>query len=401
MEKILRDGQDIYVQVIKEPFNTKGPRLSMFITFPGRYLVLAPNFNHIGISKKITDESERNRLREVVNQIKPNDVSVIVRTAAVNVPSEVIENDLKYLLALWGQAKGIGQKSSAPYLIHQDIDIIQRITRDHYSEDVHKIIIDSKSAFGRLANFLSVSIPAAESKLELYEGDTPIFDIYGIELDIAKALNRKVELPSGGYIIVDQTEALTTFDINTGSYVGRQNARDTVLKTNKEALKRIAEQIRLRNIGGLIVIDFIDMDDAADREQIFLELQAELKNDRAKTSILKISELGLLQMTRKRTSESLEHVLLESCPHCQGRGKIRSTVTEAHDLLREVVRLHTQTKKTLLTVRVRDDIRDWILEEETDWLQDIIDQYGITVNFRANSMTLANMQETSYEISAE
>jgi ribonuclease G len=220
-------------------------------------------------------------------------------------------------------------------------------------------------------------------------------------MDIGRALSKKIELPSGGYLIVDQTEALTTFDVNTGRYVGRSNAADTVRVTNLEAVKKVVSQLRLRNIGGIIIIDFIDMDDATDRERVYNALIEELKSDKARTNVLRISELGLVQMTRKRTSESLEQLLMETCPLCDGRGKVRSVITLAHDLLREIVRIHTQTGRTLLQVRVREDVRDWILEEERDWFQEIVDRWGLTVNFRHGELTVAAMQESAFEVHAE
>jgi ribonuclease G len=220
-------------------------------------------------------------------------------------------------------------------------------------------------------------------------------------MDIGRALSKKVDLPSGGYVIVDQTEALTAFDVNTGRYVGRANASETLLKTNLEAVKKVVSQLRLRNIGGIIVIDFIDMENPVDRERVFNSLVEELKADKAKTNVLKISELGLVQMTRKRTSESLEQLLLDDCPLCDGRGKVKSVVTEAHDLLREIVRVHNQTGRTLLQVRVREDIRDWILEEERDWFQEIVDRWGLTVNFRQGEITVAALSETSFDVNAE
>lgn len=401
IEKLLRDGQEIIVQVIKEPFNTKGARLSMFITIPGRYLVLAPNFSHIGISKKIEDEDERNRLRDIVAPVKPDDMSVIVRTAAKGVEASLLERDLQYLTSLWSSIAAKQHGAKVPEILHQDLDLVQRVTRDQFSDEISKIVIDDNDGFDRLRRFLDAGIVGASDKLELYQGETPVFDVYGIEMDIGRALSRKIDLPSGGYVIVDQTEALTSFDVNTGRYVGRQSARETVLRTNMEAVKKVVSQLRLRNIGGIIVIDFIDMEDPVDREIVFNELTEELKQDKAKTNVLRISELGLVQMTRKRTSESLEHLLMDQCPLCEGRGRVKSVVTEAHDLLRELVRVHLQTRRTLLTVRVREDIRDWILEEERDWFQDVVDRYGLTVNFTESELTLSALNESSFEVTAD
>lgn len=401
IEKILRERQDILVQVVKEPFNAKGARLSMFITLPGRYLVLSPQFSHIGISKKIEDNAERDRLRDIVSAIKPDDVSVIIRTAAEGVSAEVLEADLKYLVNVWKHIEAEYKLRSSPSRIHEDIDIVERVIRDQFSSEVSKIVIDSPKEFARVSSFIESRIPGAKEKLELYEGGTPIFDVYGIEMDIGRALSRKVDLPSGGYIIIDQTEALTTFDVNTGRYVGRQSARETVVKTNLEAIKKVVSQLRLRNIGGIIVIDFIDMEDPADRELIFNDLTEELKQDKAKTNVLRISDLGLVQMTRKRTNESLEHLLMDECPVCDGRGRVKSVVTEAHDLLRELVRVHLQTKKQQLLVKVREDIKDWIIEEEKEWFQQITDQFGLVIKFAPTEMTVSAMNESAFEVSID
>ena len=399
IEKILREGQQILVQVVKEPFNNKGARLSMFLTLPGRYLVVAPYFSHVGISKKIAGEEERSRLRDVIKAHKPDDVSVIVRTAAQGVSSEVIEGELKFLLAQWSTVLELSKTVSPPSVVHADMDSIPRVVRDQYTSEVSKIVVDDPIIFGRLLKFLEISIPDAVPKLEIYSGETPVFDVYGVEVDIGRALSRKIDLPSGGYVIVDQTEALTAFDVNTGRYVGRQSARETVLRTNMESVAKIVSHLRLRNIGGIIVIDFIDMEDPADRERVFNALTEELKMDKAKTNVLKISELGLVQMTRKRTSESLEHLLLDECPLCDGRGHVKSVVTEAHDLLREIIRVHLQTKSVALTVTVREDICNRILNQERAWFDEIVRQFGLTVQFKNGELTLGALHQSSFEVS--
>ncbi|MEI6398560.1 MAG: ribonuclease E/G, partial [Pseudomonadota bacterium] len=306
-----------------------------------------------------------------------------------------------YLIALWNDVQERFASSKAPSILHRDLDLTQRIIREQYSEDIGKIVIDDQKLADKVSRLLNLTSPGSDSRLEVYSGATPIFDVYGIEMDIGRALSKKVDLPSGGYVIVDQTEALTSFDVNTGRYVGRTNASETCLKTNLEAVRKVGAQLKLRNIGGIIIIDFIDMEDPVNRERVFNALIDELKNDKARTNVLKISELGLVQMTRKRTSDSLEHLLLEDCPLCDGRGKVKSVVTEAHDLLREITRVHNQTGRTLLQVRVREDIRDWILEEERDWFQEIVDRWGLTVNFKHGEMTIAALQESSFDVSAE
>jgi ribonuclease G len=401
IETSLREGQRVLVQVAKEPLGNKGARLTMFVTLPGRYLVLSPYFGHIGVSKKIENEQERERLRSVVAQLKPEKMAVIVRTAAQGVPASVLTRELEFLLDRWNELQERASHSQGPSLLHRDLELTHRVIRELYSEDVAKIVIDDQKLGEKARRFLATLAADAESKVEIYENPEPIFDVYGIEMDIGRALSRKVDLPSGGYIIVDQTEALTAFDVNTGRYVGKTNAAETVLRTNLEAVRKIVSQLRIRNIGGIIVLDFIDMEAAEDREKVFSALMEELKFDRAKTNVLKISELGLVQMTRKRTSDSLQHLLLEDCPLCEGRGKVKSVVSEAHDLLREIVRIHNQTGRTLLQVRVRDDIRDWILEEERDWFQEIVDRWSLTVNFKTSDLTGAALKEASFEVNAE
>jgi ribonuclease G len=401
IEKLLRDGQDILVQVAREPLGSKGARLTMFIAFPGRYIVLSPYFNHIGVSKKIEDIEERQRLKEVFDPIKPDNMAVIMRTAARGVAGDVLIKEMHYLISQWRDVQERFGSASSPTLLHRDLDVTQRVIREQFSEDIGKVVIDDDKLLNRVKSFLAVTSPGAEAKLELYSGSTPIFDVYGIEMDIGRALSKKVDLPSGGYIIIDQTEALTSFDVNSGRYVGRSNAAETVLKINLEAVKKVVSQLRLRNIGGIIIIDFIDMENQVDRDLVFDSLMEELKSDRARSNVLRISEFGLVQMTRKRTSESLEQLLMDDCPLCDGRGKVKSVVTESHDLLREIVRIHNQTGRTLLHVRVREDIRDWILEEERDWFQEIVDRWGLTINFRQGELSAAALFENSFEVSAE
>lgn len=401
IESSLRDGQRILVQVSKEPLGSKGARLTMFITLPGRYLVLSPYFGHIGVSKKIEDIAERERLRSILAPIKPENMAIIVRTAANGVAAEILTRELRFLIDQWNEVQERASNSQGPSLLHRDIELTQRVVREYYSEEVAKIVVDDSKLADKLKRFLGSMTADPDSKIQVHSDPEPIFDVYGIEMDIGRALNRKVDLPSGGYIIIDQTEALTTFDVNTGRYVGKSSAAETVLRTNLEAVKKIVAQLRIRNIGGIIVLDFIDMESPSDREKVFNALVEELKLDRSKTNVLKISELGLVQMTRKRTSDSLQHVLLENCPLCDGRGKVKSVVTEAHDLLREIVRIHNQTGRTLMQVRVREDIRDWILEEERDWFQEIVDRWGLTINFKTGELTVAALNESSFEVNAE
>ena len=398
IEKVLRDGQEIIVQVAKEPLGTKGPRVTMYQTIPGRFLVLMPNFSHIGISRRIEQEEERERLKQIVEGMVPEGAGVIIRTAAIGVEEEVLQKDLAYLIKLWHQLEKAISVSRPPSLLHKDLDVVQKVTRDLYSHDINNIIIDDHDTYDQLGSFLKATIPGAYQKLSLYTDQTPIFDVYGVEIDIGRALGERVELPSGGYLIIEQTEALTSFDVNTGRFVGKANARHTILSTNIEAAKKVVEQLRIRNIGGIIIVDFIDMEDPVDRELIYDTLLEELKADRARTNVLRVSELGLVQMTRKRTSESLERRLLTACPFCDGKGSIRSTETEAYDLLREIHRHHIQTGCTKMKVRVRPEIREWIEKKGREFFEQLKNLYQIDVKFEKTQLNQILLREPAYEV---
>jgi ribonuclease G len=398
IEKLLREGQHVVVQVAKEPLGTKGARVTMFLSLPGRYLVLMPDFNHIGISRRIEAEPERTRLGDIVRQIKPEGVGVIVRTAANAVADVQLQKDLKFLLKTWKIVDAKRRRSSPPSLVYQDLSLILKTTRDAYSDDIEKIVIDDPEAYEELKRFLTATIPGAARKLILYDDPTPIFDVYGVEMDLGRALSSRIELPSGGYLVIDQTEALTSFDINTGKFVGQASAHETILRTNLEAVKKIVAQLRIRNIGGIIVIDFIDMERPEDRERVFNTLQEELKADKARTNVLRISELGLVQMTRKRTSESLERQLMEPCAFCDGRGHIRSVATLTYDLLREIRRHTLQTGARTIAVKVRDDIRDWLLSEERDLFEKLVREFGLSVEFKPTELKRSALNDDPYEI---
>lgn len=397
IEKILKEGQQILVQISKEPLGSKGARATMHMSLAGRYLVLVPGTSKIGISKRISDESKRLHLKNLVKSIKPKGVGVIVRTAAEDADERSLAKDLRYLIRNWQRIQLKAPRESAPALLYQDLDVVRKVTRDLFSSEVSKIVIDNQNAFDDLQRFLNATTPGASRKLELHSAKIPIFDLYGIEMDIGRALGRKIDLPSGGHLVIDQTEALTSFDVNTGKYVGRNNVRDTVVRTNLEAITQIVRQLRVRNIGGIIVLDFIDMERESDRENVFLSLQEELKKDKARSTVLRISEFGLVQMTRKRTAESLERQLMEPCPCCDGRGRIRSTQTEAYDLIREVMRLSLQIGKKSLRLRLRDDIRDWLLHEEKDLFDRVLKEYGVTVIFENAPVSRADLSQAAFE----
>jgi len=364
IEDMLYEGQEILVQVTKEPIGSKGARVSSHISLPGRYLVLMPTVDHVGVSRRIENEKERARLREIVQKNKPAGFGSIVRTASEGKNEKDLVADMDFLLKLWHNI--LEKKNNAPAysLIHKDLDMIMRIIRDLFTEDVDRLIVDSPEEYQKILEFVDTFMPQLKHSIELYENNEPIFDAYGIEVEIGRALGNKVWLKSGGYIVIEETEALVAIDVNTGKYVGSRNPEDTILKTNLEAVKEIAYQLRLRNIGGIIIIDFIDMKKESSKEKVFQSLREALKKDRAKTNILKISELGLIEMTRKRTRDNLSGLLCESCYYCEGKGFIKSKTTVLNEVLREIKREIRETPGNTVCVFVNPDVANLLLEEE-------------------------------------
>lgn len=398
IEQVLHDGQQIIVQVSKEALGSKGPRVTMYLTIPGRFLVFMPGYPHLGLSRRIEEEAERDRLKTIIKKHLPSHSGAIVRTAAKQIDEENLKNELLYLMHLWGKIEHNIQYSKAPSQLYCDIDLIKKVTRDLCDENLKKIIIDDKDSHSELDDFLHQTFPQHIPELELYEDRKPIFDAFDLEIDIAKALSKKVELPSGGYLIIDQTEALTSFDVNTGKFVGKYSSRQTILKTNMEAVVKVVQQLRLRNIGGIIILDLIDMEHQEDREEVFEFLQQTLKSDRSRTNVLRISEFGLVQMTRKRTADSLGRLLMESCPFCEGKGVIRSVKTESHDLLREILRSSVQTGQKKIKVRVRKEIEQRIKEKLKTSLYDLKKYHDIDVEFLPSLLDTSLLTEPAYEI---
>jgi ribonuclease G len=398
IEDLLKAGDEVLVQVAKEPLGSKGPRVTMLITIPGRYLVLMPDMNAIGISRRIEDEVVREGLRETLMKIKPDNVGVIVRTAAAGVDPELIKKDLEYLIFEWQKTKQLSLTRPAPELLYQEPDIVLKVLRDLYSEEVESVIVDSPTVYSQIRHFLLDTIPGAGEKLLLFDKPGLIFDEYGIEVDIASALNKKVWLPSGGYLIIDQTEALTAFDVNSGKYVGSRSLKDTILKTNLEAAEEVARQLRLRNIGGIIIIDFIDMDDGKDREKLNESMMAALEADKAKTNVLAVNDLGLVQLTRKRTAESIERVLTDPCPTCEGKGRTLSTVTRCLDLCRDIERMALKTGNSIVKVRCDNSLKDHLENEEHLLLDDLEKRLEIKVLIEVASDNSSYFSVGGYEI---
>lgn len=389
---LIHEGQMVTVQVIKDMLGSKGARLTTDLSIPSRYLVYMPFGEHIGISQRIESEEERERLKALIRQIRDEHSDslkggVIVRTAAEGISEEELRQDMAYLIKLWQHINDKKQKVQNPTLIYEELPLYQRIVRDLVIQNISKIYVDSRETFGKLVDFVKEFVPNAEEKLEHYPGERPLFELYNIEDDLQKALSRKVALKSGGYLIIDQTEAMTTVDVNTGSFVGSRTLEDTVFKTNLEATHAIARQLRLRNLGGIIIIDFIDMQEEEHKSQVLKAFEKMLARDHAKTKITQVSELGLVEMTRKRTRESLEHLLCEVCPTCQGRGSIKTAETVCFEIFREILReARAYDAANGYMVIANQKIIDRLLSEESAAVADLELFIAKPIRFQVESL---------------
>jgi len=366
IEKVLSPGQEVLVQVAKEPIGTKGARVTSHISLPGRYLVYMPTVDHIGVSRRITDQAERQRLKEIVKGIRPPSGGFIVRTVGEGKSRENFEADMHFLTRLWSGILRRNESISAPALIHRDLDLLFRIIRDLFTDEVNRILIDSVEDYERCLEFVENLMPHLASKVRLYLKDKPIFEYFNIEPQIEKALKRKVWLKSGGYIVIDETEALVCIDVNTGKYVGKgkRNLEETIVKINLEAIKEIVRQVRLRDLGGIIIIDFIDMEKEENRRLVLEALAEELKKDRTRSNVLQLTELGLVEMTRKRVKQSLGKTLTKPCPYCKGNGRIKSDLYILSSLEQEVARVARNTNASELVLRVNPAIAELLLENK-------------------------------------
>jgi ribonuclease G len=364
IEDLISEGQQILVQVAKAPIGTKGARVTSHISLPGRFLVLMPTSEHIGISRRIEDETERDRLKQIVSSLRCDSLGYIVRTAAEGIQPEKLESEMIFLKNLWNNIQKKYPSAPAPSLIHQELSLALRAVRDLLTHEAERLVIDSKTGYQAILDFLDSFMPSLKDSVEFYNGPEPIFDLYNLEGDITRALKRKVWLKSGGYIVIEQTEALVAIDVNTGRYVGKHNLEETILKTNLEAVKEIAYQIRLRDIGGIIIIDFIDMEKKSNQEKVFNALMDALKKDRSKTHVLPISELGLIQMTRKRTRKPLTRLLCEPCFYCEGEGYLVSRQTICYNIYREILREAQDMVGQRFMLRVNPEIADLLHGEE-------------------------------------
>ncbi len=371
IEDLVKEGQDVLIQVAKGPIGTKGARSTSYVSLPGRNLVFMPTVSHVGISRRISGDKERKRLRAIVDSMRPEGAGFIVRTVAENVSERELRADMDFLIKLWNSILKKNQTARAPALLYSDLDLLLRTVRDLFTPDVDQLIIDSKSEHERLQKFVNAFMPDFGGRIELYEGREPIFDGYGIEAEINRALERKVQLRSGGTLIIDQGEALTAIDVNTGKYVGKRSLEETITKTNLEACKEVADQLRLRNLGGMIIVDFIDMDKGANREKVMRAFEEALKHDKAKANVTKISELGLVEMTRKRTRESLGRALTEGCPYCEGKGYIKSKTTVCAEILRQLRRDGHSFREDYIVLACHPEIAELLVTVEKEFLEDM------------------------------
>ncbi len=389
IRELVQDGEEVLVQVLKDPLGNKGARLTTFITLPSRYLVLLPKGDSIGVSARIEDEDERERLRLFFEELLAGlNCGVIVRTAAEEASDDALRADMKYLRKLWTVVQEQCRKGQVKTLVHEDLPLPARVMRDLVTSDVGRIRVDSEEDFNAMKSFAGTFLPEIEPMIEHYTRRRPIFDLHGTEDEIKKALQRSIPLKSGGYVIFDQTEAMTTVDVNTGGYVGHRNLEETIYRTNLEAAVTIARQLRLRNLGGIIIIDFIDMEEEGHRQRVMEALEQSMIRDHARHQITPVSPLGLVQMTRKRTRESLQHILCEDCPNCDGRGFVMTAETVCFEVFREVIRQHRQFTFDEIIVLAHQDVIDLLLDEQSNALGKLEEQTGKTIRLQPESLYL-------------
>ncbi len=382
IEDVLKKGLEILVQITKEPIGTKGPRVTTQVSLPGRYLVYMPGHEHVGISRKIEDRGERSRLKTLLKELRPRDAGVIVRTVGAEQGKKEFQSDIKYLEQLWDKIEKQGQRSKAPSLLHQEMEFTTGLIRDIFTEDVTQLTIDSKEEYQQILKYLTTYATQLKSRVKLYRGEAPIFDHFGIEGEIEKAMERKVWLRKGGYITIDQTEALVAIDVNTGRFTGKKSQEETILKTNMEAAEEIARQLRLRDLGGIIVLDFIDMEDEANRKAVVDTLRNRLKRDRSRTKAFAVSDLGLVEMTRQRQRPSLANFFTENCAACEGSGRVLSLSSAMLKIERMLRRVGQRAKERQLLLRVHPDVAVHLVEQNADRLERLEKQYRFRVEIR-------------------
>ncbi|HVK61709.1 MAG TPA: Rne/Rng family ribonuclease [Bdellovibrionales bacterium] len=379
IQELLNEGQWILVQVAKDPLGSKGARITTHISLPGRNVVFMPTLQHLGVSRRIEDPVERDRLRDIVAKIDPKG-GVIVRTAGEGATEASLRADIDYLHRLWQDIERSYEKRTKPGLVHAEPDVELRALRDLLNEDVESVIVDDEESFKKITGFISQFMPKFKNKVTLYQGPRPLFDQYEIDIEISRSMERKIWLRSGGYIVIDEAEALVVIDVNTGRYVGKKDFEDTILKTNLEAVREVAHQLRIRNCGGIIIVDFIDMEKEAHREKVLQALRDDLVKDRARTAVISMSNLGLVEMTRKRIRPSLVKTLCEPCTYCDGRGYIKQKATIANEIFRDLEREgRSSNPNAVSVVHCQTDVGDFIYEEETEMLENVERRIGRNV----------------------
>lgn len=394
IQDFLKEGDEIVVQIAKEPISTKGPRVTRHITLAGRHIVYMPFIEHTGVSRRIESEEERKRLKDVLDSIRPEGCGVIARTVAEGQSYKVLKNDYNMLVKLWKDTQKKLEKAKAPCELHQDLTFVQRALRDITDEDVDQIVVDSKQVQRQVEKFTKNYLPNLKAKIRFHDGDVPVFEHLGIDLEIERALSNQVFLKSGGSINIDQTEALVSIDVNTGKFVGKKTLEETIFKTNLEAVKEISYQLRVRNCGGIIIIDFIDMENEENRQAVYSALLEALKKDRAKTNVLPISGLGLVEMTRKRTRDTLIRTMCEPCPYCEGVGRVKSVETVSYEIIREVIKTLKRTKSNKVTVFAHPEVCARLSSEDFGVIEMMEETYQKTLLIRADN----NYHIEQYEI---
>jgi ribonuclease G len=384
IDELLREGQEVVVQVTKDMIAHKGVRITTHITLPGRTLVYMPTIDHVGVSRRIENEEERNRLKEILTGLKKGPGGFIVRTAGEGRSADEFSSDRRYLTKLWEQIRKKAERTGAPALLHRDLDLALRAARDIFGQDFTTLFVDDDEEYQRVVEFLDQVQPELVQKVKLYRKSTPVFEEYGVEAEIENALKPKVWLKSGGHIIINQTEALVAIDVNTGKFVGKSRLEDTVLKTNLEAVQEIVRQIRLRDLGGLLVIDFIDMEEEPHRAELVAVLEAELKKDRAKNRMLPVSEFGLVEITRKRQRQSLERALTMPCPYCAGAGRIKNVTTIVLDIRREILKKVEEVEAHSLLLRVHPEIYRALMGDERRLVEELEERIAMPIHVQSD-----------------
>ncbi len=398
IDDLLVEGQELLVQICKEPMGTKGARLTGHITLPCRNLVFMPMTDHIGVSRKIEEEEIKEKLRRDIEKLRPAGTGFIVRTVAEGASSEELEADMEFLLHLWSEILDREGRAPAMTLIYEDLDIILRVVRDIFSPNIDRVVVDDRRTYERVIHFVETFVPHLRAKVHHYDSNIPIFTAYGVEMDINRGLARKIWLRCGGYIIIEATEALTVIDVNTGRYVGKTDLEETIFKTNLEAVKEIAYQLRLRNIGGIIIIDFIDMESEEHREEVFRVLLEAVKKDKSRINILRFSEFGLVQLTRKRNRDDLTRIMCEPCPCCSGSGRVKSSRTISYEIFRTIQRDADKMDSSTVTVNVNPKVAAFMLKDEAVTIKNLEDELKITMIIFPNRDLHLEKYEISWEI---